>query len=115
VAEIEVEELTVNLAAAVPKWTALAPVKLLPEMVTEVPPAEVPVEGLTPVTSGPDTAPTTRVVLAEMGEPPFGECPLPSNGVTLVWVTVRVCLPADRVPGKVSEPLSLWSTRVVPL
>ena len=45
--------LTVKLVAAtVPNFTALAPVKLVPEMVTEVPPAVDPVVGLTPVTVG---------------------------------------------------------------
>ena len=36
----------------VPKSTAVAPVKLVPLTVTEVPPAVGPLEGLTPVTVG---------------------------------------------------------------
>ena len=36
----------------VPKSTAVAPVKLVPLTVTEVPPAAGPFEGLTPVTVG---------------------------------------------------------------
>ena len=42
---------------AVPKWTAVAPVKLVPVTVTEVPPAVGPLEGLTPVTVGPGEPP----------------------------------------------------------
>jgi hypothetical protein len=45
--------LTAKLAAfAVPNLTLVAPVKLAPAMTTEVPPAAVPVTGLTPVTDG---------------------------------------------------------------
>ena len=52
-AVIEVVEMTVTLVAAVvPNMTALAPVKLVPVMVTEVPPAGGPAGGLTPVTVG---------------------------------------------------------------
>src|SRR5437763_1664374 len=50
---------TVKLAAStlvVPKSTSVAPVKLLPVIVTGVPPASGPLEGLTPVTDGADTA-----------------------------------------------------------
>ena len=39
-------------AGVVPKSTAVAPVKLVPVTVTEVPPAAGPLEGLTPVTVG---------------------------------------------------------------
>jgi hypothetical protein len=53
VAVIEVAEFTVKLAAAVaPKWTAVAPVKLAPVIVTLVPPAVEPLGGFTPVTVG---------------------------------------------------------------
>ena len=55
-------EVTVRLVAVtplievpgwpVPKSTAVAPVKLVPLTVTEVPPAVGPLEGLTPVTVG---------------------------------------------------------------
>ena len=45
---IEVAELTVRRwPALVPKLTAVAPVKLVPVMVTVVPPASGPVVGLT--------------------------------------------------------------------
>jgi hypothetical protein len=53
VAVIEVPEFTVKLLAATPpKLTAVAPVKLVPVMVTLVPPAVVPVLGEIPVTVG---------------------------------------------------------------
>ena len=53
VAVICVDELTVKLVAAVlPNLTAVAPVKLAPDITTVVPPAEVPVLGLKPETTG---------------------------------------------------------------
>ena len=53
VAVMEVALFTVKLVAAtVPNLTALAPVKLVPVMVTAVPPAVLPELGLTPVTVG---------------------------------------------------------------
>ena len=53
VAVIGVAELTVTLVAAVePKSTAVAPVKPVPVMVTEVPPAAGRRSGLTAVTVG---------------------------------------------------------------
>jgi hypothetical protein len=53
VAVIWVEEFTVKFAAGVPpKLTPVAPVKLVPVMVTTVPPEAGPLEGLTPVTEG---------------------------------------------------------------
>ena len=52
---IEVAELTVNEPATVaPKLTAVAPVKLVPVTVTDVPPMIGPVPGLTAVTVGGD-------------------------------------------------------------
>ena len=57
IAVIWVDEFTVKLVAAVlPNLTAVAPVKLLPVMTTEVPPAAGPLAGLTPVTVGVGTA-----------------------------------------------------------
>ena len=54
VAVIEVAEFTVKLAAGIdPKVTAVAPVKLVPVRATDVPPADDPELGLTPVTVGP--------------------------------------------------------------
>ena len=53
VIEIEVAELTTRPApTTVPKWTAVAPVKLVPVMLTAVPPAAGPATGLTLVTVG---------------------------------------------------------------
>ena len=53
VAVIWVALSTLNVAAAVPNLTALAPVKLVPVIVTEVPPAVGPLLGATDVTVGP--------------------------------------------------------------
>ena len=53
VAVIWVAELTVKVVAAVaPKTTAVAPVKLVPVMVTDVPPARGPAVGAIDVTVG---------------------------------------------------------------
>ena len=52
VAAIEVSLSTVKAAPAVPKSTAVAPVKAVPASVTVVPPTVVPVGGLTPLDSG---------------------------------------------------------------
>jgi len=55
VAVIEVALTTLKLAAAVvPNWTAVAPVKFVPLIVTEVPPLAGPVVGLSPDTVGPE-------------------------------------------------------------
>jgi hypothetical protein len=52
-AVMEVEEVTVKLVAGTdPKKTFPAPVSVVPVIVTEVPPALVPVLGLTPVIVG---------------------------------------------------------------
>jgi hypothetical protein len=52
-----VAEFTMKLVAgALPKLTAVAPVKLVPVIVTEVPPAAGPLAGLMPVTVGVGTA-----------------------------------------------------------
>ena len=53
VAVIVVSLTTVTpVAAVVPKSTAVAPVKLVPVIVTDVPPAAGPLVGLRPVTVG---------------------------------------------------------------
>ena len=55
-AVIEVTEFTVNDDAAVPpNETAVAPVKFVPVIVTLVPPAVEPADGLTPLTFGEGT------------------------------------------------------------
>ena len=56
VAVIEVAELTVKLAALLaPNFTAVAPVKFVPVIVTDVPPAAGPDVGEIDVTDGPVT------------------------------------------------------------
>jgi hypothetical protein len=56
-AVIDVLELTVNEAAGVvPNQTELAPVKFVPVIATEVPPAVLPVEVPRDVTAGADAA-----------------------------------------------------------
>jgi hypothetical protein len=53
VAVIDVSETTLNVVAGVlPKLTAVAPVKLVPVIVTTVPPAVGPLVGDRPVTVG---------------------------------------------------------------
>jgi hypothetical protein len=52
-AVIVVEFTTVGTTASAPKSTAVAPVKPVPVMVTTVPPASGPDEGLRPETVGP--------------------------------------------------------------
>ena len=53
VAVIALSVTTVKLVAAVvPKSTPVAPARLVPKIVTEVPPATVPLFGLRPVTVG---------------------------------------------------------------
>ena len=52
VAVIEFALLTVNVADAVPNFTLVAPVKLVPVIVTLVPPAVEPDVGLIAVTAG---------------------------------------------------------------
>src|SRR5438128_2004597 len=60
-AVMDVDELTVKLAAAVvPKLTAVAPVKLVPVMATEAPPPVVPLVVPRPVTVGADAALTVN-------------------------------------------------------
>jgi hypothetical protein len=55
-AVIDVVEFTVKLVAPVePNFTAVAPVKLVPPIVTDVPPVSKPVVGLRFVTVGSDT------------------------------------------------------------
>ena len=51
-AVIEVADTTVNAALTPPNFTAVAPVKTVPVIVTVVPPAAGPLVGLTAVTVG---------------------------------------------------------------
>ena len=50
------------VALVVPKRTAVAPVKLEPVMMTVVPPAAGPLGGLTPVTAGTPSGPTSTPI-----------------------------------------------------
>ena len=52
VAVRDVSLVTVKLAGALPKSTAVAPVNPVPVTVTDVPPAVGPADGLTPLTVG---------------------------------------------------------------
>ena len=52
VSEVELSTVMALPGFAVPKSTAVAPVKPVPDTVTEVPPAADPLLGLTPVTVG---------------------------------------------------------------
>ena len=87
VAVICVGRFTVNVVAGVaPNFTAVAPVKFAPVIVTTVPPAIGPFAGDTAVTVGPAVALTTRVCVA--------------SGLTpLLAVTVQLT-----VPGAVAVP-----------
>jgi hypothetical protein len=72
-AVIDVDEFTTNDAAAVlPKLTPVAPVKLVPVMVTLVPPAVVPDVGLTAVTVGAEALLTVKWSADTAGEVPLG-------------------------------------------
>lgn len=67
IAVICVEEFTVKLVAAVlPKLTAVAPLRLVPDRVTEVPPAAGPPAGLIAVSEGAAGAPAVMVMVAKL-------------------------------------------------
>jgi hypothetical protein len=67
---IEEGALTTYVAVVVPKSTAVAPVRLVPVMVTEEPPAVEPEAGLTPVTVGADTKVKASAALVVEVPPP---------------------------------------------
>src|SRR5207249_6121964 len=70
---MDVSELTVKLAAAaLPKLTALAPVKPLPMITAVVPPDCVPDVGVTSVTLGAAAAVTTKWSAATIADVPLG-------------------------------------------
>ena len=69
---IRVSELKVKLAATVPKFTAVAPVKPVPVIVTTVPPAVLPLVGLTLVTAGAAAAVYVKWSEAETADVPVG-------------------------------------------
>ena len=69
-AVIEVDELTVNVAAAEPSLTEVAPVKFVPVIVTFVP--VKPCVGVKPVIVGLRTATVVTVKFVELVPVPFG-------------------------------------------
>ena len=75
---IEVDELAVIVPAVVPKSTAVAPVRLVPVMVTEVPPAVVPEVGVIEVTVG------AEVTVVERMRAPVEPVPSPVTKQTLI-------------------------------
>ena len=83
----------VTVPAVDPKSTAVAPVKLVPLTVTEVPPAAGPLEGLTPLTVGGGVV-GELVIGALMAEVPLGvvtvtsTVPVPAGEVTVRLVAV---------------------------
>src|SRR5450755_3075842 len=88
-AVICVAELTVKLAAAVaPNFTAVAPVKLVPVMTTDVPPASGPLVGARPVIVG---AGTNVNVPAEVPEP-LGVVTLTVTAPMPAAVTAVICV-----------------------
>lgn len=99
-AVIDVSLFTVSdLAAVVPKSTPVAPVKPVPVMVTEVPPAVDPDDGLTPVTVGADGA---AVIATE-----------PSDGFVEAAVQVSVAaVPANEPPCTVESMFRLPAVNV---
>ena len=74
VAEIDVAEPIVKLAFVAPNFTAVAPVKFVPVIVTAVPPAVDPLLGVTPETVGAAV------------EPPH----VTTMGVELAWAFVML-------------------------
>ena len=104
-AVIWLSETTVKLVAAtVPNWTAVAPVKPEPVMVTAVPPAVEPDGGLTPLTTGAGTQ--VNWSLEEVAEVPPGVVTVtsvtpaaPGGATTVIWLSeTTVKLVAATVP-----------------
>src|SRR5690242_467165 len=90
VAVIDVEELTVNdVAAVLPNLTAVAPLKLVPVIATDVPPASGPAAGVTDVTAGAATYVNLSFAFA-LDEPPdavtiTSTCPaVPAGAVAVI-------------------------------
>lgn len=83
-AVIEPSELTMNqLAATVPNETPVAPVKLLPRIVTTLPPAAEPVVGVSAETAGAGAAVTVNWSALEVDE-------VPAVVVTVIWIVPAV-------------------------
>src|SRR4029077_10451062 len=93
-AVIEVAELTVKLAAALaPKSTAVAPVKLAPVIVTDVPPGSGPVLGLTPATLGAG-GPKDRLCDPPVAMPATWPSPLTVTGTGLLRLRLLPSCPS---------------------
>ena len=95
-AVIRVAELTVKLlAGVVPNLTALAPVKLLPVMTTDVPPVVGPARGLRDVTEG--AAWYVNLSWEERADVPAGDVTVMSTmpaawagAITVIWVSESI-------------------------
>src|SRR5438067_473483 len=113
-ATIEVAELTVKLlASADPNLTAVAPMRSVPLMVTEVPPASPPLLGLTLMTAGggePLAKPCQPP--AETDETPLR--PLTGTGTWLASVPPLPSCPSQLAPQASPMP-ALKSARLAPL
>jgi hypothetical protein len=125
VAVIDVALVTVNVLAAVPpKLTAVAPVKLVPAIVTEVPPAAGPEDGLTRVTVGGVTYVYRSLVLVALVPPGvvtvMSTVPAaPGGAVAEIWVELFTenvaAVPPKLTPVAPVKPVPLIVTVVEPV
>ena len=100
---IEVAELTVKLVAAVePNLTAVAPVNLVPVIVTEVPPAAGPALGSTLVTVGLSGSMTSIASWAFVAS-------------AKPWKTTVAGCPAGSISGSSMPPMAILPCRYSPL
>jgi hypothetical protein len=108
VAVICVEDTTVKLVAGkVPNETPVAPEKLLPLIVTSVPPPVLPDDGLIPVTAGRDAATKVNWSADEVVEVPLGVVTVMSTvpaaragDVAVIWLSERTVKLLAAVPPK---------------
>jgi len=124
VAVIEVAETTTTFVAELaPNFTAVAPVKSVPVMVTEVPPAAGPLVGLSDVTVGA----ATYVKLTRLLDVPpgvvtvtFAAPAAPAGALAVIWVvdtkfTVALALPPKfTVVAPETNPVPVMVTDVPP-
>jgi hypothetical protein len=125
VAVIDVALLTVKLLAAVPpKLTAVAPVKVVPAIVTDVPPAAGPEEGLTRVTVGGVTYVYWSLVLVALVPPGvvtvMSMVPAaPAGAVAEIWLELFTknvaAVPPKLTPVAPVKPVPLIVTVVPPV
>jgi hypothetical protein len=103
------------VAAVVPKSTAVAPVKLVPVIVTRVPPAAGPLVGLSPVTAGAAATVYVNSSAAETADVPAGlvtvrfTTPVPAglSAVIVVSLTTSRFVAADVPKSTVVAPVKL--------